>query len=83
MLIATGGAPHLPRFPGASLAITSDEAFHLPRLPERVTLVGGGYVGLEFAGIFRALGARVQLVHRGGSSCRGSTTTCAITWRAC
>ena len=59
VLIATGGAPHLPEFPGATLAITSDDAFHLPRLPERVTLVGGGYIGVEFACIFNALGARV------------------------
>jgi glutathione reductase (NADPH) len=65
VLIATGGAPRHPRCEGASLTITSDEAFHLPSLPQRVTLIGGGYVGLEFACIFHWLGARVQLVHHG------------------
>lgn len=64
VLIATGGAPHVPDFPGRELAITSDDAFHLPRVPERVTLVGGGYIGVEFACIFNALGARVQLILR-------------------
>jgi glutathione reductase (NADPH) len=64
VLIATGGAPHVPDVPGRALAITSDQAFHLPRLPERVLLVGAGYIGVEFAGIFNALGARVQLVQR-------------------
>ena len=64
VLIATGGAPYVPDFPGRALAITSDDAFHLPRVPERVTVVGAGYIGVEFASIFNALGARVQLVLR-------------------
>jgi glutathione reductase (NADPH) len=45
--------------------ITSDEAFHLPTLPARIAIVGGGYIGVEFAHIFRALGAEVTLIHRG------------------
>src|ERR1017187_10765542 len=55
----------VPRIPGAELAITSNEAFHLDRMPERIVIVGGGYIGLEFAGIFHGLGARVTVIHRG------------------
>ncbi len=65
ILIATGGRPRRPSIPGAELMITSDEAFHLPALPPRVAIVGGGYIGVEFAHIFRGLGAAVTLVHRG------------------
>ena len=48
----------MPKFPGAEYAITSNEAFYLPTLPERVVVVGGGYIGVEFAGIFHGLGAQ-------------------------
>ena len=65
ILIATGGRPSLPQLPGIELAITSDDAFHLKALPEKVVIVGGGYIALEFAGIFSGLGSRVTLVHRG------------------
>lgn len=65
ILVATGGWPTVPRIPGAELAITSNEAFHLDRMPERIVIVGGGYIGLEFAGIFHGLGARVTVIHRG------------------
>jgi glutathione reductase (NADPH) len=60
VLIATGGRP---RRPDPSW-ITSDEAFHLAVLPERVTILGGGYIGVEFAHIFAGFGARVTLVRR-------------------
>ena len=65
ILVATGGWPVLPRIPGAELAITSNEAFYLDKLPERIVIVGGGYIGVEFAGIFHGLGAQVTLIHRG------------------
>ncbi|HTW89968.1 MAG TPA: glutathione-disulfide reductase [Candidatus Binataceae bacterium] len=65
ILIATGSWPTVPELPGAEHAITSNEAFHLERLPERVIVVGGGYIGVEFAGIFHGLGASVtQLYHK-------------------
>lgn len=71
ILIATGGAPALPDMPGIEHAITSNEAFDLPALPARVLVVGGGYIAVEFAGIFRGLGAAVTLAHRGDQLLRG------------
>src|SRR5260370_33397527 len=71
MLVATGGWPSTPSIPGGELAITSNEAFFLPQFPSRVIIVGGGYIGLEFAGIFHGLGAKVSLVHRGELFLRG------------
>ncbi|MGA2411299.1 MAG: FAD-dependent oxidoreductase, partial [Candidatus Binataceae bacterium] len=71
ILVATGGWPSVPQIPGAELAITSNEAFHLDRMPERVAIVGGGYIGVEFAGIFHGLGAQVTLIHRGRLLLRG------------
>jgi len=71
ILVATGGWPTVPRIPGAELAITSNEAFFLDRMPSRVVIVGGGYIGLEFAGIFHGLGAQVTVVHRGEIFLRG------------
>ena len=64
VLVAVGGAPKLPPIPGAELMITSDQAFHLAALPRRVAIVGGGYIGVEFAHIFAGLGATVTLIHR-------------------
>lgn len=64
ILIATGGKPRPPTIPGAELAMVSDDVFALSECPRRVLLVGGGYIALEFAGIFHGLGARVHLVHR-------------------
>jgi glutathione reductase (NADPH) len=64
VVIATGGTPAWPDIEGAELGIVSDQAFHLPALPQRVTMVGGGYIGIEFAGIFRGLGAEVDLLFR-------------------
>ena len=71
ILIATGSWPVLPQVPGAEHAITSNEAFHLESRPERVILVGGGYIAVEFAGIFHGMGSRVTLVHRGPKVLRG------------
>lgn len=71
ILIATGSWPTIPRIPGAELAITSNEAFHLPDLPRRILIIGGGYVGVEFAGIFHGLRAQVTQVHRGALFLRG------------
>ncbi len=71
VLIATGGKPFLPSIPGIEHAITSNEAFDLPRLPGRVLIVGGGYIAVEFAGIFKGLGAEVTLSYRGEQILRG------------
>ena len=71
ILVATGGTPFVPDIPGAELAITSNEAFHLPTLPRRVLVVGGGYIACEFACIFRGLGAEVRQVYRGPMILRG------------
>lgn len=66
ILIATGGRPSMPReLPGIEHAISSNEAFDLKTLPRSIAIVGGGYIGLEFAGIFAGLGTEVTLVHRG------------------
>ncbi len=72
ILIATGAAPFVPRhLPGHELAITSNEAFHLERLPRRMVIVGGGYIAVEFAGIFAGLGVETILVLRGEQILRG------------
>ncbi|MEO8134555.1 MAG: glutathione-disulfide reductase [Betaproteobacteria bacterium] len=65
ILVATGGTPVRPIVPGAGHAITSDEAFHLPRLPRRAIVVGGGYIAVEFASIFQGLGVATTLAYRG------------------
>ena len=70
-LIATGGQPSRPAVPGIELAITSNEAFDLPSLPQRLLIVGGGYVAVEFAGIFHGLGSDVTLAYRGEQILRG------------
>jgi glutathione reductase (NADPH) len=72
ILIATGGAPtYGDAIPGIEHAISSNEAFHLPRLPQHVVIQGGGYVALEFATIFAGLGSEVTLVYRGDNILRG------------
>ena len=71
ILIATGGAPFVPDVEGAHHAITSNEAFDLPALPERIVIVGGGYIACEFACIFNGLGAKVGLAYRGDQILRG------------
>lgn len=72
ILVATGGHPFVPAdIIGRELAITSNEAFHLPRQPRHVLVVGGGYIAIEFAGIFNGLGTRTHLVHHGDEILRG------------
>ena len=71
ILVAVGSWPVVPKFPGSEHAITSNEAFYLPSLPKRVIIVGGGYIGVEFAGIFHGLGAHTIQLYRGGSFLRG------------
>jgi glutathione reductase (NADPH) len=72
ILIATGGRPWMPKgLPGAEFAISSNEAFHLAELPKRIVIAGGGYIAVEFAGIFNGLGVDVTLVHRGPNVLRG------------
>jgi glutathione reductase (NADPH) len=64
ILIATGARPQLLQVPGIEHTITSNEAFHLERLPARILIAGGGYIANEFAGIFNELGSKVTLVNR-------------------
>ncbi|MEM7080532.1 MAG: glutathione-disulfide reductase [Pseudomonadota bacterium] len=71
VLIATGGAPSVPDFPGREHVITSNEAFYLERFPQRALVVGGGYIAVEFAGIFAGLGADTSLLYRGEKFLRG------------
>jgi glutathione reductase (NADPH) len=72
VLIATGGRPTKPAgIPGIELAITSNEAFHLPELPKKILIVGGGYIAVEFAGIFNGLGVETTLMYRGANILRG------------
>jgi glutathione reductase (NADPH) len=72
VLIATGGAPSLgAAIPGHEHVISSNEAFHLPSLPPRILIQGGGYIAVEFAGIFAGLGAQVTLIYRGPNILRG------------
>ena len=66
ILIATGARPVAPAIPGIEHSISSNEALDLPALPKRIAIVGGGYIALEFAGIFAGLGSEVTLVIRGG-----------------
>src|SRR5882724_10934595 len=67
ILVATGGRPRRP----SSEWITSDDAFHLPALPGRIAIMGGGYIAVEFAHIFAGLGAKVTLIHRDTQVLRG------------
>ena len=71
VLIAVGSWPDMPPISGIEHAISSNEAFYLERLPERFTVVGGGYIGVEFAGIFAGLGCDVTLIYRGPLFLRG------------
>ncbi len=71
ILVATGGWPFVPEFPGSDLAITSNEVFKLDAQPERVLVVGGGYIACEFAGIFHGLGTKVTQYYRGEQVLRG------------
>ena len=71
ILIATGGWPSLPQIPGIEHAITSNEALDLLQLPQSMAIVGGGYIAVEFAGIFNALGVKVTQILRGEATLRG------------
>jgi glutathione reductase (NADPH) len=72
ILIATGGRPVVPEgLEGREHVITSEEAFHLPELPKRIVIVGGGYIAVEFAGIFNGLGVDTTLIYRGANILRG------------
>lgn len=71
ILIAVGGRPWSPNIPGIEHAISSDEAFTLPKLPERALIIGGGYIASEFAGIFAGLGVKTVQAYRGDSLLRG------------
>src|SRR5258708_6760393 len=72
VLIATGGAPnHGLTIPGIEHVISSNEVFHLPELPKRIVIQGGGYIALEFAGIFAGFGSDVTVVYRGDNILRG------------
>jgi glutathione reductase (NADPH) len=75
ILIATGGWPKLPDVPGIEHAITSNEALDLEDLPKRIVIVGGGYIAVEFAGIFSALGAEVTVIIRAENILRGFDQT--------
>lgn len=71
ILIATGGWPFVPEFPGSELAVTSNEMFHLDALPKRALVVGGGYIAGEFACILNGLGVKVSQYYRGAQILRG------------
>jgi len=71
ILIAVGAWPVMPEFPGVEHCITSNEVFHLPKLPRRIVIQGAGYIAMEFAGIFNALGSDVTVVNRSDQILRG------------
>ncbi|MCA0423270.1 MAG: glutathione-disulfide reductase [Proteobacteria bacterium] len=71
ILIATGAHPYMPALPGVEHAISSNEVFDLPQQPEHIVIAGGGYIAVEFAGIFAGLGSKVTLAHRGDNILRG------------
>jgi glutathione reductase (NADPH) len=71
ILIATGARPLMPDLPGIEHAISSNEVFHLEKLPKRIIIVGGGYIANEFAGIFHQFGSQVTLVNRTDVMLRG------------
>jgi glutathione reductase (NADPH) len=71
ILLAVGGTPHKLPIQGAEHCITSDEIFSMPEFPKRLLIVGGGYVGVEFAGVFQGLGSRVTQIYRGELFLRG------------
>ncbi|AZV79125.1 glutathione-disulfide reductase [Parasedimentitalea marina] len=71
ILIATGGRPIVPDFPGSELAVTSNDMFLLDKLPETLLIVGGGYIASEFAGIMNGLGVKTTQFYRGAQILRG------------
>ncbi len=71
ILVATGGRPFIPDFPGCEHVVTSNEMFHLDRLPQRAVVIGGGYIAVEFAGILAGLGTQTVQLYRGRQILRG------------
>lgn len=71
ILVAVGGWPAIPDVPGKEYVITSNEALDLPERPKRILIVGGGFIAVEFAGIFNALGSEVHEIIRAGQILRG------------
>jgi len=71
ILVATGGWPYVPHFKGSEHAVTSNELFFLEKLPEKMVIVGGGYIAVEFAGIFNGLGVEVTQLYRRNLFLRG------------
>ena len=71
ILVATGGTPSVPHFPGREHVLTSDQMFDLAPFPRRLVVVGGGYIACEFASIFQGLGAQVVQLYRGEQILRG------------
>lgn len=65
IVIASGAHAFVPDIPGRELALTSDDVFHLERMPERVVIAGGGYIALELASVLAALGAEITIAQRG------------------
>ena len=73
VLLATGARPQVPALEGAEFGITSDDWFRLSELPGRLLIVGGGYIGVELAGIARLLGSEVLFTYRGATPLRRLT----------
>jgi len=71
ILVATGGYPFVPEFPGSDLVMTSNDVFKLDARPDSILIVGGGYIACEFAGIFNGLGTKVTQFYRGAQILRG------------
>ncbi|MEM7710221.1 MAG: FAD-dependent oxidoreductase, partial [Pseudomonadota bacterium] len=71
ILVAVGGHPVVPEMNNADLGIVSDDVFHLSEIPEKMLIVGGGYIGCEFAGVFNGLGSKVSQFVRGAQILRG------------
>lgn len=71
ILIATGSEPYVPSMSGSDQVVTSDDMFHLDRLPSNIVVVGGGYIAVEFAGIMQGLGVETTLAYRGPMFLRG------------
>ena len=77
ILIATGGWPYIPDITGKELAITSNEIFSLDKLPKTATIVGGGYIAVEFAGILNGLGVETKLIYRGKQLLKSFDSDCS------
>lgn len=71
ILIATGGTPYIPDIPGKEYVLSSNELFELEKVPSSLLIVGGGYIGVEFAGIFHGYGAKIQQIYRQPHLLRG------------